>query len=343
VGAVNPVLLALLSAALFGASAPAGKAVIASFSPFQLAGLLYLGAALGALPVVLKQHKGKRFGVPQSARAKLLGALICGGCAAPAYMFSLTLAPASTVAMYLCLESPFTALLAALFFKEHIGKLGLLGVLGTTAAAALLSSGQGAAGFFAALAAAAACLLWSLDNNLTAIMDGITPVEFTFWKGLVAGSVNFALGCLVQPLTASGAALFGAITTGVLCYGLSITFYIAAAQKLGAMRSQSIFSSAPFWGVGIAAVFLGERLTGIQLAAAGILIASIFALLRDQHSHSHVHDAVSHVHEHSHDDGHHNHVHEGEPTSLRHSHMHEHEVMEHSHPHLPDLHHRHSH
>lgn len=340
---MNPILLALLSAALFGASAPAGKAVIASFSPFQLAGLLYLGAALGSLPIVINQHKGKPFGVPKSARAKLLGALICGGCAAPAYMYSLTLAPASTVSMYLCLESPFTALLAALFFKEHIGKLGILGVLGTTAAAVLLSSGEGTAGLLAGAAAAAACLLWSLDNNLTAVMDGITPVEFTFWKGLVAGSVNFLMGCLVQPLHAAAPALIGAITIGALCYGLSITCYIAAAQKLGAMRSQIIFASAPFWGVGISALALGERLTGVQFIAAGILVASISVLLRDRHEHHHAHEAMSHMHEHRHDDGHHNHLHEGELSSLEHSHWHEHEPMEHCHPHLPDLHHRHSH
>lgn len=340
---MNPVLLALLSAALFGASAPAGKAVIGSFTPFQLAGLLYLGAALGSLPVVVRQHRGKPFSVPKSARSKLLGALICGGMAAPAYMFSLTLAPASTVSMYLCLESPFTALLAALFFKEHIGKLGILGVLGTTAAAILLSAGQGAAGLFAALAAAAACLLWSLDNNLTAVMDGITPVEFTFWKGLAAGSINFAMGCLVQPLHASAQALLCAIAIGALCYGLSITCYIAAAQRLGAMRSQIIFASAPFWGVGIAAIALGERLTGTQIVAGGILVASIIVLLRDKHDHAHKHEAMSHTHEHSHDDGHHNHVHEGESPSLRHSHWHQHESIEHSHPHLPDLHHRHSH
>jgi drug/metabolite transporter (DMT)-like permease len=340
---MNPVLLALLSAALFGASAPAGKSVITSFSPFQLAGLLYLGAALGALPIVLKQHKGKAFGVPKSSRAKLLGALTCGGCAAPAYMYALSLAPASTVSMYLCLETPFTAVLAALLFKEYIGKLGVIGVIGTTAAAVLLSSGAGAAGLLAAVSAAAACLLWSLDNNLTAVMDGISPVQFTFWKGLVAGGVNLAMGCLLQPLQAAPTTLLTAITIGVFCYGLSITLYIAAAQKLGAMRSQMIFASAPFWGVAIAAIALGEKLSVIQFVAAVMLIVSITVLLRDRHEHFHIHEAMSHTHEHRHDDGHHNHVHEGEAESLQHEHWHDHQALEHSHPHLPDLHHRHSH
>src|SRR5439155_1124648 len=44
-------LLALVSAALFGAATPAGKVLLADFTPFQLAGLLYLGAALGVGPI----------------------------------------------------------------------------------------------------------------------------------------------------------------------------------------------------------------------------------------------------------------------------------------------------
>ena len=41
------VLLALLSAALFGASTPLAKIVLGSVDPWTMAGLLYLGAGLG--------------------------------------------------------------------------------------------------------------------------------------------------------------------------------------------------------------------------------------------------------------------------------------------------------
>jgi hypothetical protein len=44
-------LLALVSAALFGAATPASKLLLVSLEPFQLAGLLYLGAALAMVPV----------------------------------------------------------------------------------------------------------------------------------------------------------------------------------------------------------------------------------------------------------------------------------------------------
>ena len=43
----HAVVLALISAALFGASTPAAKALLGSVSPAILAGLLYCGAGLG--------------------------------------------------------------------------------------------------------------------------------------------------------------------------------------------------------------------------------------------------------------------------------------------------------
>ena len=47
----RPLLVALLSAALFGAATPASKGLLTELSPFHLAGLLYLGAVLGVAPV----------------------------------------------------------------------------------------------------------------------------------------------------------------------------------------------------------------------------------------------------------------------------------------------------
>jgi hypothetical protein len=51
-----PVSLALVSAALFGAATPASKALLGDLSAFQLAGLLYLGAAAGVLVVLVRKR-----------------------------------------------------------------------------------------------------------------------------------------------------------------------------------------------------------------------------------------------------------------------------------------------
>ncbi len=63
-------LLALLSAFLFAASTPASKLLLGSFQPFQLAGLLYLGAAVGMAPVVaFERRRGTRMVLDRTTEA----------------------------------------------------------------------------------------------------------------------------------------------------------------------------------------------------------------------------------------------------------------------------------
>jgi drug/metabolite transporter (DMT)-like permease len=215
--------------------------------------------------------------------------------------------------------------------------------LGVLAAAVLMAWGEGMAGFKAGGLVALACLCWGLDNHLSALIDGITPAQSTFWKGLVAGSVNLGLGMALAPMEVQPLALAAALALGAVSYGLSILLYITAAQNLGAIRSQLIFSGAPFFGL-IFALLLGDALSGLQWLALALFIGSIYLLFRETHSHVHQHEPLTHVHAHFHPDLHHDHKHpEGESGPVRHTHEHSHREMKHSHPHWPDLHHRHEH
>jgi hypothetical protein len=54
------------------------------------------------------------------------------------------------------------------------------------------------AGFRAGGLIALGCLSWGMDNHLTALIDGISPAQITFWKGIVAGSFNIILGLLIR-------------------------------------------------------------------------------------------------------------------------------------------------
>ncbi len=135
-----------------------------------------------------------------------------------------------------------------------------------------------------------------------------------------------------------------ALLIGVVSYGISIVLYVTSAQNLGATRSQILFSTAPFWGILAAWIFLGEPLNLIVLTSFSILVLGIIFTNIISHGHAHYHKRMAHIHPHSHDDGHHNHLHEeNDDKSLRHSHLHEHKEIEHTHKHYPDLHHRHEH
>ncbi|MDN3510223.1 MAG: hypothetical protein NG784_02805 [Candidatus Jettenia sp.] len=52
----TPVIIALFAAFLFGAATPASKALMIDIPPFQLAGLLYIGGALGVIPLIFKKQ-----------------------------------------------------------------------------------------------------------------------------------------------------------------------------------------------------------------------------------------------------------------------------------------------
>ena len=341
-----PLVLALLAAGLFGAATPASKLLLQDLTPFQLAGLLYLGAALGVLPSACLRGTGLRLPArtDRRNRLRLLGAILCGGVAGPVLLLTgLNLAASASVALWLNLELAATAVLGVCLFRDHLGLLGWLGVVLALAAASLVSLGGGAAGASAGGLILLACICWGLDNHLTALIDGLTPSQSTFWKGLVAGTVNLAVGMLLAPIHASLWVVFVALGVGACCYGASITLYITSAQHLGATRAQVLFSSAPCFGIALSLALLGEPLMAHQVAAALLFVPAIALIIAQNHTHAHHHKALAHDHSHRHADAHHHHSHGDVPPWLRHSHAHHHEALSHSHHHWPDLHHRHQH
>jgi drug/metabolite transporter (DMT)-like permease len=337
--------LALLAAALFGASTPASKVLLERLSPLQLAGLLYLGAALAMAPVVVVQRRtAPAPRLDRANRLRLGGAVFFGGIAGPLLLLvGLRLSLAASVSLLLNLEMVATAVLGLIFFGEHLGRAGWVGVAGVVIASALLGGEGGWPGILSALLVAGACICWGIDNHLTALIDGITPSHSTFWKGSVAGATNLAIGLLVAPWEGSVPILLGALLVGGLSYGASISLYIGSAQQIGATRAQMAFATAPFLGALLSFGLLGERFEPVHGVAGVLLLGAVALLFLDLHEHHHEHAPTEHIHSHRHDDGHHLHEHPDLSAGARHSHWHRHERLVHSHPHWPDLHHRHPH
>jgi drug/metabolite transporter (DMT)-like permease len=341
----RPLAIAVLSAALFGAATPASKFLLSELTPFQLAGLLYLGAALGVVPTALRSGALRfpaRF--DRANRGRLFWAILAGGIAGPVFLLlALRTAEATSVSMWLNFELAATALLGVFVFREHLGALGWAGVGAAFAGAVVLSSFGGAGNLEAGLLVLLACACWGLDNQLTALIDGITPSQSTFWKGLVAGSTNLAIGVVIDPLAAGPLLVLAALFVGIWAYGASIVLYISSAQALGATRAQIVFASAPFFGVLFSVMILGESLFAVHLASGALFIIAIVLFLLERHAHLHAHEAIEHKHAHRHDDGHHAHESPDSSRAIWHTHRHRHKPLVHAHQHQPDLHHRHLH
>jgi drug/metabolite transporter (DMT)-like permease len=343
---VLPVLQAVAAALLFGLSAPLAKLLLGTVSPWLLAALLYLGA--GAFLTAVRLGRTGRPALGTALRGSdrwwLAGLVLCGGVLAPPLLlWGLARAPAASVALLLNTEVIFTALLAAVLFREHVGArvlaaTGLVALGGMT----LEWGWNGLALSPAVLAVLAACALWGLDNNLTRRLAEADPFALVQVKGLAAGSTNLVLaGLLGSPPPRLAAAALG-LGLGALSYGASLVLFVLALRGLGAARTGAYFALGPFFGAAGAVLVLGEPLTP-RLGVAGVLMAAAAWLLaREAHEHGHEHGPGVHAHRHVHD-AHHQHAHEGWEGAEPHIHPHPTGPLAHAHPHRPDLHHGHEH
>ncbi|MBK6964406.1 MAG: EamA family transporter [Bacteroidales bacterium] len=174
-------------------------------------------------------------------------------------------ANAASVSIWLNMELVATAILGVLIFKDTLDRNTWIGVILTIIAGIATSLGEGSSGIISALLIMAACISWAVDNHLTALTDGASPQSVTFLKGIVAGSVNLLIGCLIASEPLKFGSVGPALMVGIFSYGFSIMLYVTSAQNLGATRGQILFSTAPLWGVVFSTCFTMNRFNGFML------------------------------------------------------------------------------
>src|SRR4051794_16043996 len=125
--------LALVSAALFGASTPLAKLLLGSgVDPWLLAGLLYLGSGVG---LAMVQFGRRRLGIPTAEAPLRRGDLpwlalvvLAGGVAGPLLlMLGLARTSASSTALLLNVEGLATMGIAWIVFRENVDRRLLAG------------------------------------------------------------------------------------------------------------------------------------------------------------------------------------------------------------------------
>jgi drug/metabolite transporter (DMT)-like permease len=344
----SPVGFALLSATLFGISTPLSKILVGDISPVMLVAFLYLGTALGMflLGSILKFKKSPLSG---EARVRirdvpwLLVAILAGGVIAPVLlMTSLEITPAATASLLLNFEAVATVIIAFVMFRESVGTRIWVALGIITFASILLSWNPGAALGLSIGAAGIllACFFWGVDNNATRNISGKDPLTIVTLKGFFAGSVALVLGVLGHQALPGITVIVAAMVLGFLCYGVSMALFILALRDLGAARTGSYYSIAPFIGAVFSFLIFGVYLDLQLLIALGLMVTGALVLATERHTHQHHHLPVEHEHLHHHPEEHHVHSHE-EEVAGDHSHPHIHEPLDHDHPHTPDIHHRH--
>jgi drug/metabolite transporter (DMT)-like permease len=219
-----------------------------------------------------------------------------------------------------------------------------LGMAAIVAGGVALSWHPGAAGLpLGAMLVAAACGCWAIDNNLTRKVSTHDAMVIACLKGVVAGSVNFAIALLLGAKLPHVATMAVAMVTGFAGYGVSLVLFVVALRNLGTARTGAYFSVAPLFGVTLSLILWPAMPPLLFWVAAALMALGIWLHIRERHDHPHTHRALEHNHRHRHDE-HHQHEHDFEWDGQEpHAHPHRHIPITHSHAHFPDIHHIHSH
>lgn len=254
------ILLALLAAALYAVSSPLSKLLLAYVPSTLMAGLLYIGAGIGMLPVALiRRVRGTahgKAGAPSRPEARLTRrelpytvAMILLDIAAPiCLLVGLRSTTAANAALLNNFEIVATALIALLLFREKISSRLWAGILFVTLSCGLLSFEDVSGLQFSAgsLFILLACVCWGFENNCTRKISSKDPLQIVLLKGIFSGAGSVVIGLFVGERITALWSVIAVLGVGLVAYGLSIFFYVYAQRLIGAARCSAYYAVAPF-------------------------------------------------------------------------------------------------
>ena len=221
---------AVYAALLYAISTPFSKILMEKIPPVFMAGLLYLGAALGMSIIALftrkKESDSSSFTVSD---IPFLVMMVLLDIAAPILlMIALDHSSPESVSLLNNFEIVATSLIALLIFREKIS-VRLWGAVTLITIASILLSLNDITSFTLSaysLLALLACCCWGLENNCTRKLSHSDPAKIVIIKGFGSGT-----GSVIVALSAGER--------------LELTPYIALAPFIGAFISLILFPKIP--------------------------------------------------------------------------------------------------
>ncbi|MGA2547094.1 MAG: DMT family transporter [Rectinemataceae bacterium] len=205
-------------------------------------------------------------------------------------------AAVSTVLVYS--SGAFTAIMGRIFLKERLGWAKLAAVAmsfcGCALVAGILDLGSwkgNLAGVLIGVVAGISYALYSLFGR-SAANRGLDPWTTLVYIFAFAAAFLFLVNCLPgAPLPGSSRALGDLLWFGASWRGWLVLFLIAAIPTVGGFGlynvslsilpssvANLIMSLEPAFTAALAFLLLGERLTGVQLAGAGLIVGGVLVL-----------------------------------------------------------------
>ncbi|HTZ81122.1 MAG TPA: EamA family transporter [Stellaceae bacterium] len=187
----------------------------------------------------------------------------------------LSLMDASTASLLVQSQVPFAALLAAIFFRDHLGWRRLVGLLVAFAGVVLiLGEPRFGSDPLPPMLILAASFFWAFANILIKRLGPIDGLALSGWLALFSAPQLILLSLLIEQ--GQGAAMRAAdwLTWGAVAYGGIAVTVVSYAMWYPLVRRYPVNQTMPFtlliplFAVASSAVLLGDELT-LQTAIGG--------------------------------------------------------------------------
>ena len=281
-------LSVLFASALFGSVFTLAKVPLTTVDPLALSAIVYTISGLSLIPFAkasFRFHTRREY-------YYLAIITVIGAVAAPVLLlYGLQQTNASDAAILANGEIVFTIILSAIFFGEKPrGRIGLFAVIlvliGLFVATTDLKLSETILEFNAGnVMILGSMLMWAIDNNVSRrLTSSVSPAKIAMAKSLSGGLILLAIALVLGKSSAITniepnlwLIIVGMSVSG---FGGALLLFLQGIKSIGMVKTMSVFSMTPIFGIVIAALVLGESITIFQGIATCLIIIGILLVSR---------------------------------------------------------------
>lgn len=290
-GKIKATLFAVLAAAFYALNVPFSKLLLKEIPPTLMASFLYFGAGIGiGVPYLFYWKKEKKEDRLTREDLPYTLGMVALDILAPIFlMLGIRIGSSANASLLGNFEIVATTLIALLLFKEKVSGKLWISILFITVSSIILSfEGSGSFQFsMGSLFVLLATVCWGLENNCTRKISEKSTFQIVTIKGLCCGTGSFMIAIIIGESLPKITYIALAMILGFAAYGLSIFLYIKAQRNLGAAKTSTYYSIAPFIGTFLAFVVNGEELTVAYFLGLFFMIIGTLFVVADTLAYRH--------------------------------------------------------
>jgi drug/metabolite transporter (DMT)-like permease len=285
---LRAIAMGVAFALMWSSAFATARIIVAAAPPLHALALRFLISGLIAVALARLLGQGWRLDRAQ-ARAVVIFGLCQNGLYLGLNFVAMQQIEASLAAIIASSMPLLVAALGWMFLAERVAPLGIAGLVAGMAGVCLilgnrLSGGADPTGIALCTGGAVALAIATLT-----LRDAAGQGNLLMIVGLQMLVGAAALGCVAAafeaPYLVPSPAFMAAFAYQILVPGLAATLlWFALIRRIGAVRASSFHFLNPAFGVLIAALLLGERITRWDIAGVAIAMAGILAVQRSRRS-----------------------------------------------------------